>query len=468
MHPLLSRQVRRHFGGEDCVPGNFRAFLETIDRSYQLSDADRRMLERSLELTSEEFVELSRRLRAQLEERTSLENQLVHAQKMEAVGRLAGGIAHDFNNMLMAILGFTELALMKLPDGHPVRACLENVRAAGERSATLTRQLLAFSRKQPVAKRVVGPAALLWDMEKILRRVLGEDVSLTLHAEEGAGNALIDPSQFEQVVMNLAVNARDAMPGGGRLAISVGRVDLDDSYRRGRLVSAAGPYVLVSVTDTGTGMDQETMARMFEPFFTTKGQGKGTGLGLATVYAIARDAGGGVWANSAPGCGTTFKVCFPRVDEEASAERSESRSPISTRGNETVLLVEDEDLVRSFASQALGRDGYRVLQAPNAETALDILADPRAGVDLVVTDVVMPGLNGRELVERARATRPGLKAIYMSGYTAEITFQRGVSAEDPRFLQKPFRPDELSRRVRQVLDGAEHFAESKSAVAAEA
>ncbi|MCK6479078.1 MAG: response regulator [Planctomycetaceae bacterium] len=385
-------------------------------------------------------------------ERSLLQAQLLQSQKMEAVGRLAGGVAHDFNNMLVAILGFSDLALARIARSDPLREYLLSIRQAGERAAGLTRQLLAFSRRQASAKRVLDLDAHLRGMTGMLRRILGEDVELSLVPSAGSAFILADPVQVEQVVLNLAVNARDAMPLGGRLTLEVSRIEMgpDDV---GRLqVRSPGPHISLAVTDTGTGMDAATMERIFEPFFTTKPAGKGTGLGLATVYGILKEAGGGIWCRSTPGKGTTFTVCFPLAEAEAGSEGPGPGDP-PPGGGERILLVEDEPLVRNLARQALESRGYSVTEASSGEEALPILGGGGAPFALVVSDVVMPGMRGPALAERARERIPGLPFLFMSGYNEDADLDRAVAAGESAFLQKPFAPGDLARRVREILDG---------------
>jgi len=386
-------------------------------------------------------------------ERVQLEQQLRQAQKMEAVGRLAGGIAHDFNNILTAITGYADLLLEDLGATDPRRQDADEIHKAADRAAGLTRQLLAFSRQQVLQPTVLEVNKLVSDLEKMLRRLLGEDVALTTQLAPTTGRVKADPGQLEQVIMNLAVNARDAMPNGGKLTLETGNVDLDESYATDHYPARAGPFVMLAVSDTGTGMSEATQAHMFEPFFTTKEKGKGTGLGLATVYGIVKQSGGFIWVYSEVGHGTTFKLYLPRVQELAERASQPAQPPArAARGTETVLVVEDEAPVRSVARQVLERHGYTVLEAPSAEAALDIATRYSGAIHLLLTDVVMPGLNGRQLATRLADLRPDARVIFMSGYTDDAVTRHGVLEPGSAYVQKPFTPDAIARKVREVLD----------------
>lgn len=386
-------------------------------------------------------------------ERKQLEDQLMHAQRMEAIGRLAGGIAHDFNNMLMAILGHTELSLLRLGPNDPLRASIQTIQDTGERAAALTRQLVTFSRKQVVAPRVLVLNGVVTDMNKMLRRLIGEDVEVVYTLDPDLWPVKIDPSQVEQVVMNLAVNARDAMPKGGRLTIRTENATLDEHQVRRHLGLAPGDYVALSVSDTGIGMTAETRERIFEPFFTTKVQGKGTGLGLSTVYAIATQNDGSIDVTSEIGRGTTFTLRFPRVEGEAVTERP-VRRPDMPRGTETVLVVEDEDAVRDLVCQMLRMAGYTVLEARHGGEALLICEQSKEHIHLMVTDVVMPQMSGRQLAERLAPLQPDMKVLFMSGHTDDAVIRHGVKNAMMTFLQKPFTPVALAQKVRAILDSA--------------
>ena len=380
-----------------------------------------------------------------------LEAQLRQSQKMEAVGRLAGGVAHDFNNMLTVITGYSEFLLRRLKENDPIRSELEAIRQAGERAAGLTRQLLAFSRRQVLAPQVLNLNKVVPEMEKMLGRLIGEDVELVTVLGSGLSNVKADPGQIEQVVMNLAVNARDAMPDGGKLTIETADADLSEAYAREHVGVAAGPYVMLAVSDTGVGMDEDTRSHIFEPFFTTKDVGKGTGLGLSTVYGIVRQSGGHIFVYSEPGKGTSFKIYFPRAEEEAAAPGKEGVPSEELRGTETILLVEDEKGVREFSGRVLRENGYTVFEAESGQAALDVLGRHEGPVDLLLTDVVMPGMGGFDLARRASVLRPGSGVLYMSGYTEEMIDERGLLEMDIPFLPKPFTPEALLRKVREVL-----------------
>src|SRR5213080_1623524 len=382
-----------------------------------------------------------------------LEAQLRQSQKMEAVGQLAGGIAHDFNNLLTAILGSTQLLLHNTPVGDARREDAEEIRHAGLRAAELTRQLLAFSRRQVLAPKVLDVNAVVANMDRMLRRLLGEDVELATSRDPAAGTVNADPGQLEQVLLNLAVNARDAMPGGGRLSIGTTRVSLHEEHVERRHRMPAGDYVCLAVADTGVGMDETTQAHLFEPFFTTKEVGKGTGLGLATVYGIVKQSGGYIWVYSEVGHGTTVKVYLPRVPGVAEAPAPAAEPKPVRGGDETVLLVEDAAPVRTLARRSLEARGYRVLEAADGPSALQLSARHLEGIDILVTDVVMPGMSGRELAERLAPERPSMKVLYTSGYTDDAMVRQGVLSAGVAFLQKPFVPDTLARKVREVLDG---------------
>jgi PAS domain S-box-containing protein len=385
-------------------------------------------------------------------EQRRLQTQLVQSQKMEAVGRLAGGIAHDFNNLLTVITTSCDLLLEDLAASDPKREDVDQVRKAADGAAALTRQLLAFSRQQVLTPQIVNLGDVVYGVEKMLRRVIGEDVDLVTVLGPDAGAVKADVGQLEQVLMNLAVNARDAMPTGGKLTIETANVEHDPDYAREQEAAPVSRFVMLAVSDTGTGMDEATKARIFEPFFTTKELGKGTGLGLATVYGIVRQSGGFIWVYSEPGLGTTFKIYLPQVDAVAEAGAGAAATGTSRRGTETVLLVEDAAAVRSVIHEALARQGYTVLDAPNGVEALQIAASHPGPIHLLLTDVVMPGLSGRQLSDALAAVRPDTRVLYTSGYTDDAVVRHGVLESGIAYLQKPFTVDGLARKVREVLD----------------
>ncbi|MBA3443657.1 MAG: PAS domain-containing protein [Gemmatimonadales bacterium] len=389
-----------------------------------------------------------------LTERRRAEEQVRQAQKMEAVGRLAGGVAHDFNNMMMIIMGFSDFLLSALARDDPRWADADEIRKAAERAMHLTRQLLGFGRQQLVARSVLSLNEIVSGMERMLRPLLGEDIRLVTRLSVGLGGVEADYGQLEQVVMNLALNARDAMRGGGRLSIETLDVDLPEgyAYRNIGIDIPAGPYVMLVVTDTGHGMTAEVKGRLFEPFFTTKPTTQNTGLGLATVYGIVAQSGGYIWVDSESGKGTAFKMCFPRVDAEGEIAQPGERPAAPTRGSETILLVEDEQAVRTVATRVLTNQGYFVLAACNGEEALAIAEKLDGAIDLVVTDVVMPDMAGPELVERLVERWPQVRAVYMSGYAEGDKVRAGMQDWETSFLQKPFSADSLTLTVRQVLD----------------
>jgi PAS domain S-box-containing protein len=381
-----------------------------------------------------------------------LEEQFLQAQKMEAVGRLAGGVAHDFNNLLTVINGLSELVAQQMRPDDPNRELIAEVLNAGERAATLTRQLLAFGRRQILQPRVLDVNILLGELSKMLRRLLGEHIELRLEADATPGLVKVDPGQFEQAVINLAVNARDAMPAGGRLTITTGSVELNDAYVEQHPDARPGRYVLVAVSDTGHGMDAATHERIFEPFFTTKGPGRGTGLGLAMVYGFVKQSGGHIDAESETGCGTTLRVYLPRADGTVLSTRSPEDLARLPKGTEAILLVEDQDAVRGFARDILLAGGYTVLEARDGEEAIRVAQQCGAPIHLLVTDVVLPHMSGPHLAERLARDRPELRVLFVSGYADELISRSGLQEAGSAFLEKPFSPARLARKVREVLD----------------
>jgi two-component system, cell cycle sensor histidine kinase and response regulator CckA len=385
-------------------------------------------------------------------ERKLLEEQLRQSQKMDAIGQLAGGVAHDFNNLLTAINGYSSLALQRLEVDHPIRSYLEEIKKAGDRAANLTRQLLAFGRKQILQPLAINLNDVVNDVTNLLRRLIGEDIVLRAMLTPNLQNVKADPGQIEQVLVNLAVNARDAMPLGGDLTIETATVELDATYSSKHLGFAPGQYIMLAVSDTGTGMDASTQARIFDPFFTTKEKGKGTGLGLSTVYGIVKQSGGNISVYSEVGHGTTFKVYLPQVGTAPPEAAAVPVEPAVRGGTETILLIEDEDVVRGLARQILELAGYQVVEASRGEDALRLYRQRAKPIDLLLTDVVMPETSGKEVAERLTEMQPGLRVLFMSGYTDEAIVHHGVLDPDLEFIQKPFTPAALVRKVRAVLD----------------
>ncbi len=388
-----------------------------------------------------------------ISERKGLEAQLVQAQKMEAVGRLAGGVAHDFNNLLGVITGYSELLLKNLGPEHPGANRVFEIQKAAQRGAGLTRQLLAFSRQQALQPRILDLNEVVADVESMLRRLIGEDVHLVTTRGAALGRILADPGQIEQVLMNLVVNARDAMPKGGGLILETANVALDSAYAQAHPGVKPGPFVMLSVTDTGEGMNARTKAHMFEPFFTTKEAGRGTGLGLATVFGIVQQSGGTVGVESEVGVGTTCRIYFPRVDDALVPSSRPPGTP-SPQGTETILLVEDEDALRVIIREILEGGGYTVLESSDPDEALFRVSTMESAIDLLLTDVVMPGMSGPELASSVQVARPGIKVLYMSGYTDEAMGLHGVLDASTQFIQKPFSADALLRKVREAVDAA--------------
>ena len=380
------------------------------------------------------------------------EDRLRQSQKIEGIGQLAGGVAHDFNNILTAITGYSELTLRRLTQDNPLRRNIEEIKKASERAASLTRQLLAFSRKQILQPEVLNLNAVVPDMDQMLRRLIGEDIDLLTVLDPALGSVKADPSQIQQVILNLAVNARDAMPKGGKLTIETANAYLSEEYAYQHTAVRSGHYVLLAVSDNGCGMDEATQARIFEPFFTTKEVGRGTGLGLSTVYGIVKQSEGNIWVYTEEGKGTTFKVYLPRFDEVIEEHGESAVDAQLSHEGEMVLLVEDEEMVRQIAREILEMNGYHVLEASHGKEALLICEQHEGRIDLMVTDVVMPQMSGRQLAECLASSRPETKVLYMSGYTDDAIVHHGVLDENVNFLQKPFTPDALARKVREVLN----------------
>jgi PAS domain S-box-containing protein len=419
-----------------------------------------------VEISSDDFIYGDRRARLVVandvteRRRTELallasQEQLRQSQKMEAVGSLAGGIAHDFNNLLTAILGYCDLALEGIPGDSTASEDVAEVRRAAQRAAELTHQLLAFSRRQVLKPRVFALGTTLEQTEKILRRLISENIALEISACPEQPLVCADPTQVEQVILNLAVNARDAMPRGGRLHLATGAVTFDESHATAGATLPAGTYAMLAVSDTGTGIAPEIRDRLFEPFFTTKPRGQGTGLGLATVYGIMQQSGGGIEVASVPGIGTTFVLYFPLASEESSAEpHVVQRRDAKPRGEGTILLAEDDDAVRAIARETLERAGYRVLSAADGSAALAMASAHPGTIDLLLTDVIMPGMNGRELAATLTRRRPGIRVLFASGYTDNVLAGQDALAPGVTLLDKPFTPADLAANVRDVLAGA--------------
>jgi len=386
------------------------------------------------------------------EEKEKLQAQFLQSQKMEAIGVLAGGIAHDFNNLLNVINGYCELVLEELAPNDPKRDDLEKISQAGQHAASLTSQLLAFGRKQILQPEVFDLNTIIDQMSSMLRRLISESIELVTITQPGLGRINADPGQIQQIIMNLAVNARDAMLEGGSLTIETADVNFDEEYVREHPTVKAGPYVMLAISDNGSGMDADTKSHLFEPFFTTKQKGKGTGLGLSTVYGIVKQSNGVIWVYSEPGKGTTFKVYFPRAEGAVSRIAEKGRLEQGTGGTETLLIAEDESSVRALTARILRERGYTILEASNGKEAQDIAEKYAGEIHLVLTDVVMPEMSGRELVFRLTAARPGIKALFVSGYTDNAIVHQGVLDAGVAFLQKPFTIESLALKVREVID----------------
>jgi two-component system, cell cycle sensor histidine kinase and response regulator CckA len=395
------------------------------------------------------FVAVKRDISKQL----ILTTQLGQAQRMESIGRLAGGVAHDFNNLLTTIIGNAQLALAEVDKKDDLYQVIEEISKAGERAAGLTGQLLAFSRKQILQPEIVNLNEVVRDVEKILKRLIGEDIELESVLPPDLGQVEADVGQLEQVIINLAVNARDAMPKGGKLSIETANTDLDEEYAAHHVAVTPGPYVVLSVSDNGIGMSREVQDRIFEPFFTTKEKDKGTGLGLSTLYGIVKQSKGNIWVYSEVGQGTTFKVYFPRIDKDVDREKGKRQKEEARGGSETILVVEDEDSLCKLAVKVLKMYGYRVLKAKDGVEALEIFKSYQASVHLLLTDVVMPRMDGRELAGRLEGLQPDLKVLFMSGYTDNAIVHHGILDKGIAFIQKPFTPEDLARKVREVLEG---------------
>ena len=448
---LLVSAVRR--GKENATKGLVAGADDYVEAPYDpmsLVAKATRLMERRC--AAELLKALEREKAEALKALRESEERLLLSQKLEAVGQLAGGIAHDFNNLLTAILGYCQLSLRHLQERDPLRRNIEEIRKAGERAASLTRQLLAFSRKQVMQPLVFDLNSVIGDLEKMLRRLIGEDIELKTRLRPDLGNVKADPGQIEQVILNLVVNSRDAMPSGGKLTIETANCYLDEAYALQHIAVVPGAYIMLAVSDTGVGMEEETRKHIFEPFFTTKEQGKGTGLGLATVYGIVKQSGGNIWVYSEVDKGSTFKIYLPRVDEEAEEYKRSDAVADSPKGTETILLVEDDEMVRRLAREVLQTNGYQVLELDTGELAAMVCREHEGQVHLLLTDVVMPAISGPELANQLQSSYPDMRVLYMSGYTDDAIVRHGVLEPGTNFIEKPFTPEALARKVREVLD----------------
>jgi len=444
--PLIEERERRLANGEN------------IDPKYEFTAITRDGKEVVVEVSVSYIIYkdgvATQGILRDLTERKKLEQQLVQSQKMEAIGKLAGGVAHDFNNILTVILGYCELANMAISKDNPVYEYFHQIEISGKKAASLTNQLLAFSRRQFIKLSIVNVNSVIADMQKMLHRVIGEDIEIRTKLEQDIKLIKADPAQIEQIIMNLSVNARDAMPNGGRLTVETKNVALDSEYAKEHSGVKPGSYILISVSDTGIGMGKEIKDQIFEPFFTTKEKGKGTGLGLSTVYGIVKQNDGFIYVYSEPNVGTTFKIYFPCTNEEISEPESNPDDVISDfSGNETILVVEDEESVRKFTVSSLKKYGYNVLEASNGHKALKYFPkNHSSNIHLLITDVIMPNMNGRELANKIFSIDPKIKVLFMSGYTDDMILRHGISSTELAFIQKPFSTTELLQKVREVLD----------------
>jgi PAS domain S-box-containing protein len=457
---LLKANLDREIFG---TPADFQTLKELLDSANEFKDVEVGLKRRdgapiTVRCTGRRVKEEHRGVSCfdvfaeDVTERRVLERQLQMAGKMEAVGRLSGGIAHDFNNLLGVIIGYSQVLKRRLEAGSALLEHAEEIEKAGQRAASLTRQLLAFSRQQILTPAVLNLNDLVLDMAKMLPRLLGEDIAVTTSLSADLGMVKADQGQLEQVIMNLAVNARDAMPDGGKLRVETANVELDQAYAWQHAGAKPGHYVMLALTDSGTGIDAETLAHIFEPFFTTKEVGKGTGLGLATVYGVVKQSGGYIWVESKPGQGATFQIFLPRVEEPATSITSTAPLTETSGGSETILLVEDAESLRKLTRQFLESHGFRVLVAQNGEEAVEVEGEHSGKIDLLLTDVVMPGMNGRVLSERLLPKQPGMRVLYISGYTDSFIAGHGVLERGMALLHKPFTEDALIKKVREILD----------------
>ncbi|MBW2030522.1 MAG: response regulator [Deltaproteobacteria bacterium] len=445
----LEQRVMERTADLTAKKNELEASNKRIREAMKDSDAAREKLEA---LNRQLKREIARR-KNEVKEKESLQAQLLQSQKMEAIGSLAGGVAHDFNNLLTTIMGNAQLALTEIERDSPLFEDVREIIKAGDKAAALTHQLLAFSRKEVRQPEVLNVNETILDMEKMLRRLIREDIDLQLMLDPNLNDIYIDPVQINQVIMNLVVNAKDAMPEGGKLTVETSNAELDISYFRKRgLEGKAGQYVLLAISDTGVGMDEELRTRIFEPFFTTKERGIGTGLGLSTVHGIVSQNRGHIWPYSEPGCGTTMKVYLPKAKKTKDTERGIYGRGEDLSGSELVLLAEDDDNVRNFAKKALLKYGYNVIESKNGDDAIRVSQEFVGKIDLLLTDVVMPGMKGKDLAERLQSSRTDLRVLYMSGYTHNVITSHGIIPKDIDFIEKPFSPTKLARKVREVLD----------------
>jgi signal transduction histidine kinase len=453
--PVLSRALtvrRLRVENSDLRQRVNERTIQLEARTKEVSEMNASLEQRIAERTAD-LERANGMLQKEMQEREKAEKELRQTQRLEAIGRLAGGVSHDFNNLLGVILGQSEILLDRQHDVAITRG-LEMIMDSAKRGATLTRQLLAFGRRQVLETKILNLNTVLTDVEKLLRRVIGEDIELEFKTDAALASVEADPGQMEQVILNLAINARDAMPMGGKLAIATANVDLDEAFADHRVDVRPGSYVQLVVSDTGCGMDEQTLSRIFEPYFTTKEQGKGTGLGLATVYGIVKQSGGYIWVYSEPGLGTTFRIYLPMVSAVARADVPVSISEGSFHGSETILVVEDDSSLREVTCEFLRGSGYTILQAGSPEEALRIAEQHKGPIDFLLTDVIMPGMNGRELATRLSVSRAQIKVLYVSGYTDGVVRDgvHGVLEPGLNFLQKPYTRFQLTRRIREVLD----------------